>query len=241
MATREEDVVTQLFVASTHTPVLFFSSRGMVYTHEGVAPAGRRRRSRAARRWSTCCRSSRARASPRSCRCPRTRRPGTSSSDVRHPLRRRAAQQALPTSSSINRNGKIAMKLDEGDRIVGVAICTPRRRRAADHGAAAAASASRVDDVRVFKGRDSTGVRGITPGRGRRGDLDGDPAPRRGDARRARGLPQAGAAPCARAQGEEIAEGEPRPSAEAEEAAGEASTCAPERYRRARRAPSSSC
>ena len=31
MATREEDVVTQIFVASTHTPVLFFSSRGMVY------------------------------------------------------------------------------------------------------------------------------------------------------------------------------------------------------------------
>ena len=31
MSTREEDVVTQIFVASTHTPVLFFSSRGMVY------------------------------------------------------------------------------------------------------------------------------------------------------------------------------------------------------------------
>ncbi|HEX2335278.1 MAG TPA: DNA gyrase subunit A, partial [Hyphomicrobiaceae bacterium] len=31
MATREEDVVTQIFVASTHTPLLFFSSRGMVY------------------------------------------------------------------------------------------------------------------------------------------------------------------------------------------------------------------
>ena len=31
MATREEDVVTQIFVASTHTPLLFFSSRGMAY------------------------------------------------------------------------------------------------------------------------------------------------------------------------------------------------------------------
>ena len=31
MATREEDFVTKLFVANTHTPVLFFSSRGMVY------------------------------------------------------------------------------------------------------------------------------------------------------------------------------------------------------------------
>ncbi len=31
MSTREEDVVTQIFIASTHTPVLFFSSRGMCY------------------------------------------------------------------------------------------------------------------------------------------------------------------------------------------------------------------
>ena len=31
MATREEDFVSQLFVANTHTPVLFFSTRGMVY------------------------------------------------------------------------------------------------------------------------------------------------------------------------------------------------------------------
>ena len=62
---------------------------------------------------------------------------------------------------NVNRNGKIAMKLDEGDRIVGVAICTPSRRRAADHARRAAASASRSDEVRVFEGRDSTGVRGI--------------------------------------------------------------------------------
>ena len=31
MSTRDEDFVTQIFIASTHTPVLFFSSRGMCY------------------------------------------------------------------------------------------------------------------------------------------------------------------------------------------------------------------
>ncbi len=31
MQTRDEDFVARLFVASTHTPVLFFSSRGQVY------------------------------------------------------------------------------------------------------------------------------------------------------------------------------------------------------------------
>jgi DNA gyrase subunit A len=31
MVTREEDFVTHIFVASTHAPLLFFSSTGMVY------------------------------------------------------------------------------------------------------------------------------------------------------------------------------------------------------------------
>ena len=31
MATRDEDFVTRIFIANTHTPVLFFSSRGMAY------------------------------------------------------------------------------------------------------------------------------------------------------------------------------------------------------------------
>jgi DNA gyrase subunit A len=49
MATRDEDFVTRLFVANTHTPVLFFSSRGMVYKERSGACRSARRR-RAARR-----------------------------------------------------------------------------------------------------------------------------------------------------------------------------------------------
>jgi DNA gyrase subunit A len=52
MATKDDDFVTRLFVANTHTPILFFSS---------------------------CCRSTRATASPPSCRCRRTRTAGASS------------------------------------------------------------------------------------------------------------------------------------------------------------------
>ena len=60
----------------------------------------------------------------------------------------------------INRAGKIAMKLDEGDSIVGVALCT-----SADD-VLLSTSAGRcirfaADDVRVFASRDSTGVRGV--------------------------------------------------------------------------------
>jgi DNA gyrase subunit A len=60
----------------------------------------------------------------------------------------------------INRNGKIAMKLAEGDGIVGVQICTED-----DDVLLTTANGQcirfPVTDVRVFKGRDSTGVRGI--------------------------------------------------------------------------------
>ena len=39
MATKDEDVVTELFVTSTHTPVLFFSTARQGLSHEGLAPA----------------------------------------------------------------------------------------------------------------------------------------------------------------------------------------------------------
>ena len=107
-------------------------------------------------------------------------------------------RNSLADFENINRNGKIAMKLEEGDRIVRVAICMPglrrtgeaagrcrsdvagdatararcrrgRRRRAAGQASdnvlltTAPGRCIRfpVDDVRLFKGRDSTGVRGI--------------------------------------------------------------------------------
>jgi DNA gyrase subunit A len=60
----------------------------------------------------------------------------------------------------INRNGKIAMKLDEGDRLVGVKVC----REDEDvllTSASGMCIRFPVDTVRVFAGRTSTGVRGI--------------------------------------------------------------------------------
>jgi len=60
----------------------------------------------------------------------------------------------------VRQNGKIAMKLDESDRIVGVEICSERDDvllTTAD----GQAIRFPVTDVRVFKGRESAGVRGI--------------------------------------------------------------------------------
>jgi DNA gyrase subunit A len=159
MSTREEDVVTQIFVASTHTPLLFFSSRGMAYrmkvwrlpaaTPQSVGKALVNLLPLAEgevitsilplpedeKTWGTL-----------------ELMFATRSGNVR--------RNSLADFESINRNGKIAMKLEEGDRIVRVAIC------AADDNVLLTTAGGRcirfpVADVRVFKGRDSTGVRGI--------------------------------------------------------------------------------
>ena len=50
MQTRDEDFVSRLFVASTHTPVLFFSSRGQVYKEKVWRLPMARAERRAARR-----------------------------------------------------------------------------------------------------------------------------------------------------------------------------------------------
>jgi DNA gyrase subunit A len=69
-------------------------------------------------------------------------------------------RNSLADFENINRNGKIAMKLDEGDRIVRVAICRPDEDVLLTS-AQGQAIRFPVEDVRLFKGRDSDGVRGI--------------------------------------------------------------------------------
>jgi DNA gyrase subunit A len=56
MTTKDEDVVSDLFVASTHAPVLFFTTRGIVHKLKVYRLPLSARRNRAARPSSTCCR-----------------------------------------------------------------------------------------------------------------------------------------------------------------------------------------
>ena len=93
MQTRDEDFVARVFVASTHQPVLFFSSLGQAYKMKVwrlplPAPAGARQgagQPAAPRR--------RASGSPPSCRCPRTRTAWAEPRrGVRHHRRNGAAQ-----------------------------------------------------------------------------------------------------------------------------------------------------
>ncbi len=126
MATKEEDFVRALYIVNTHTPVLFFSTTGMVYKLKVYRLPLEHAAERAARRWSTYCPTSKpAEPSPRSCRCRRTKPPGARShGGFRHRLRQCPAQRDLSDFTNVMRNGKIAMKLegaDAGDRLIGVA------------------------------------------------------------------------------------------------------------------------
>jgi DNA gyrase subunit A len=143
----------------------------------------------------------------------------TKSGDVR--------RNSLADFVNINRNGKIAMKLEEGDRIVRVAICRP------DENVLLTTAAGRcirfpVDDVRVFQGRNSTGVRGIRLEAGEEvismailTHAEATPD------ERAAYLKQALAV--RRTQGADLAEGAPEPEAETETAVGNVELT-PQRY-----------
>ena len=159
MATKEEDFVSRLFVASTHTPVLFFSSKGLVYKMKVYKlPLG----------------------SPTSkgkpfinllpldagetittiMKLPENEAECENMSIMFATSQGNVRRNSLTDFVNVQSNGKIAMKLDEGDRLINVRICHE------DNDIMLACRSGKcirfaVTDVRVFVGRNSTGVRGI--------------------------------------------------------------------------------
>ncbi|MFL5140133.1 MAG: DNA gyrase subunit A [Microvirga sp.] len=166
MQTREEDFVTRLFVANTHTPVLFFSSLGQVYKEKVwrlplAAPNAKGRFLRGMLPLEEGERITTIMPLPED-------EASWDRLDVMFATRSGSVRRnKLSDFVQVNRAGKIAMKLDEGDEIVDVQICS-----VADDVLLTTAKGQcirfPVPDVRVFKGRDSTGVRGIALGQGDR-------------------------------------------------------------------------
>ena len=162
MQTREEDFVSRLFVASTHTPVLFFSSRGQVYKEKvwRLPVAAPNARGKAlinilpleqGERITTIMPLPEDESSWANLDVMFA----TTSGTVR--------RNKLSDFADVRRSGIIAMKLEEGEAIVDVQICTER-----DDVLLTAAGGQcirfPVSDVRVFTGRTSMGVRGIALG-----------------------------------------------------------------------------
>nr|WP_217355482.1 DNA gyrase subunit A [Ruegeria sp. HKCCA4008] len=159
MQTKEEDVVTTLFVANTHTQLLFFTTDGMVYKLKTwrLPQSGRTGKGKAIvnilpiptgvsiaaimpvdvpdEEWENL-----------------QIVFATSAGDVR--------RNALSDFTNVKRNGKIAMDLPEGVELVNARICSDEDdvMLVTNSGRAIRFSTT---DVRVFKGRKSTGVRGI--------------------------------------------------------------------------------
>ncbi|MGB3866922.1 MAG: DNA gyrase subunit A [Xanthobacteraceae bacterium] len=160
MQTRDEDFVSRLFVASTHTPVLFFSSRGQVYKEKvwrlPLAPPNGRGKAlinilplEQGERITTIM----PLPEDESSWAALDVMFATTGGNVR--------RNKLSDFVDVRRSGIIAMKLDEGEAIVDVQICTERDDVLLT---AAAGQCIRfpVSDVRVFSGRTSMGVRGLS-------------------------------------------------------------------------------
>src|SRR5689334_19609568 len=159
MQTRDEDFVSRLFVASTHTPVLFFSSRGQVYKEKVwrlpvAAPNGRGKALinilplEQGERITTIM------------PLPEDESSWANLDVMFATTGGNVRRNKLSDFMDVRRSGIIAMKLDEGEAIVDVQICTER-----DDVLLTAAGGQcirfPVTDVRVFTGRTSMGVRGI--------------------------------------------------------------------------------
>jgi DNA gyrase subunit A len=159
MQTREEDFVSRLFVASTHTPVLFFSSRGKVYKEKvwRLPVAAPNARGKAlinilpleqGERITTIMPLPEDESSWGNLDVMFA----TTGGNVR--------RNKLSDFVDVRRSGIIAMKLDENEAIVDVQICTERDDVLLT-GAGGQCIRFPVTDVRVFTGRTSMGVRGI--------------------------------------------------------------------------------
>src|SRR5205807_369643 len=159
MQTREEDFVARLFVANTHTPVLFFSSRGQVYKEKvwRLPLAAPQARGKALINILPL-----AQGELITTIMPLPEDESTwGQLDVMFATTRGTVRRnKLSDFVDVRRSGIIAMKLDEGEAIVDVQICTEQDDVLLTS-AAGQCIRFAVTDVRVFQGRTSMGVRGI--------------------------------------------------------------------------------
>jgi len=159
MATREEDFVSRLFVANTHTPVLFFSSRGIVYKMKvwRLPVAAPNARGKALVNMLPLDQGERITSIMP---LPEDEASWENLDIIFATTRGTVRRNSLADFVNVNQNGKIAMKLEEGDGIVGVETCT-QTQDVVLTSAGGQCIRFPVTDVRRFKGRNSTGVRGV--------------------------------------------------------------------------------
>ena len=159
ISTREEDFVVQIFTANTHTPVLFFSTQGLVYkikAHkipEGTAASKGKSIFNILPLKSHHSISS---IMP----LPEDESEWKKLMIVFATSKGNVRKNTLEDFTNINNSGKIAMKLDQDDKIIGVKICKE------DEDILLSTQLGKCirfksKKLRLFKGRSSKGIKGV--------------------------------------------------------------------------------
>ena len=159
ISTREEDFVVQIFTANTHTPVLFFSTQGLVYkikAHkipEGTAASKGKSIFNILPLKSHHSISS---IMP----LPEDEAEWKNLMVIFATAKGNIRKNTLEDFVNINNSGKIAMKLDQDDRIIGVKICRDDQDilLSTQFGKCIRFMSKKL---RLFKGRSSKGIKGI--------------------------------------------------------------------------------
>lgn len=162
MSTRDEDFVDNLFVANTHTPILFFTSAGKVYNLKvyKLPMASAQSRGKALINILPLDKGEKLSAIMP---MPENEETWDNLQIMFATDKGNVRRNLLSDFTNIRANGKIAMKLDEEESLIGVATCSEQCDilLTANNGRSVRFHST---DVRVFAGRNSTGVRGIKLG-----------------------------------------------------------------------------
>tara|TARA_B100000674_G_scaffold495064_1_gene521297 strand:- start:597 stop:3266 length:2670 start_codon:yes stop_codon:yes gene_type:complete len=159
MSTRDEDFVTQVFVVNTHTPVLFFSSTGIVYKLKVYKlPLGSP--TSLGKAMINLLPLDKGEAITTLMPLPESEESWSDLSVMFATASGSVRRNSLSDFTNVKANGKIAMKLNEGDQLISVQACSE-----ADDVLLSSSGGKcirfPVNAVRVFTSRSSTGVRGM--------------------------------------------------------------------------------
>jgi DNA gyrase subunit A len=164
MTTKDEDFVTDLFVANTHTPLLFFTTKGIVHKMKVYKiPEGTpQSRGKAFVNLLPLAQDEKISVVMP---LPEDEAAWDNLDVVLATSQGTIRRNNLSTFQNIRSNGLIAMKLEGDERLIAVKTCTDQDDIliASRKGKAIRFA---LDEIRVFKGRASTGVRGINLGKG---------------------------------------------------------------------------
>ena len=159
IVTRDEDFVVQIFTANTHTPVLFFSTQGLAYKIKAYKIPEGTAASKGKSIFNILPLKSHHSISS-IMPLPEDENEWKKLLVIFVTANGNVRKNSLEDFSNVNVNGKIAMKLEENDKIVGVKICRDDQdiMLSTQHGKCIRFMSKKL---RLFKGRSSKGIRGI--------------------------------------------------------------------------------